>query len=203
VVEDCLINTSTPQVGIQVTFNNANLYDYYANINLSHINQSLWAYSGSPCAEWVEAGVTWGFIGTAGCFYYNGEQNNTGNFEAWNNGGAPENGSSHTWDVYYLGSGYFEIERDGVVINTDGGLGYGACESITGLEISAMVGAEASSGTFNVSPMWWLDTNGTWHEGWTPYATFNSYPCGAGYSPPNCFNGALYSTNYWADNYPG
>ncbi len=208
------------QYGTYTQFHNNTMYfvgsygAYLESIGY-HINNSLWAYSGSPCDEWIEVGDVQGLDGTAGYFYYWTYSNANHQPIAISAGSSSNNGTNHPYELLYMGSATYSAWIDygdgrGLVkVGTASGLGYGTCISQSGLELSGNDSNDQlvyeHSDTFYHDPLQWEGTNGVWHSGWSLSDSWIDHPCGQGYSTPDCLNGSFTppsNPNDWGDNKP-
>lgn len=174
-------------------------------VGQGHINQSIWAYSGSPCDAWIEMGLTQGFTNHYEYGYYAGFKNTFGYFHAQYLYTAPLNGTLHSYQLSYdtVGTTTYSAFLDGQQVFTINNLGYGTCTAEAGLEVSGGMLATAHTSTFTLTPLEWQDTNGVWHVGWNTSQEWVTKPCYLqGYAPPNCMNGLYYRSDFWADNAP-
>lgn len=168
-----------------------------------HINQSIWAYSGSPCNYWVETGVTQGYHTQIVYTWYHARSSSFG-YADYKSATTSPNGSNHSYELNYIGNASYNILRDGQILNGVSGLGYGTCMAAAGLEESKNVTPNSGyrADTTDPTPLRWTDTVGGIHYGWNVNEWYIDYPCGQGQNPPNCFNGVYVNSNHWSDNKP-
>ncbi len=174
-----------------------------------HINQSIWEYHGvgGVCTNrWVETGLTLGFHGNPYYQYYAAGVDAAG-YSDLSLGIAVQDNSSHSYKVEQQissSSAVYAAFRDGnLLVSYAGQNPSGSCVAQAGLEVSGSPDGNSSAANFDVTPLKYKNTSGTWHTGWASTSElWIDNPCGAGYSPPNCLNGAYYGTNRWQDNKP-
>ncbi|MDA8311143.1 MAG: hypothetical protein M0Z46_11130 [Actinomycetota bacterium] len=169
----------------------------------AHVNQSLWAYSTSPCTYWMEIGLTDGFKGNNVYTWYWAYQR-SGKSGGGKLTSTTWNGTNHTYEVLYNGNRtygtYLDFTHVGTFVST---LGYGTCKASAGLEAYKNQFGYEFATTFTLNPLQWEDTGGTWHSGWTAKMYWLDYPCSIGTNkPPYCMNGTYYGANQWSDNKP-
>lgn len=193
--------TGVTQIADEAEFNNAELYSAYWPSD-GHINESLWAFTGSPCAAGggVEVGLTYGG--------YN-DQAEYGFYYGWTVGGhyyghfvssQSENGSENVYALIWDGGGQYSIYIDGVIQYSPVGLSNGTCQGMVGLESTSAPSYSTSAATFNDTPLYWENPSGGWSSNFFS-SYYVAYPCGLyGNTAPYCFNGAEYSSSYWANN---
>lgn len=166
-----------------------------------HVNETIWAYSGSPCGYWVEEGLTLGYHGiTTPTWYY--AKNNSSGYADYQSNATSFNGTNHTYTLTNVTGQSYNIYRDGNLIAGFGNLGSGTCIGQTGLEISkgsAYPLSDFSTDTFDETPLTWTDTSNAGHTGWNTSQYWIDNPCG---SAPNCLNGVFYSSSHFANNKP-
>ena len=153
------------QIGTYAEFHNNHMWmDSYTVSQGNFIEHTLWADSGSPCAQyWVEAGITYGWAGSAIYIHYFARQISRG-YAEWSDGPATTwDGSNHSYRLLYDGPGTYVIKRDEVQKLREDGFGSGTCESEVGLENSLPAAdSYTQSDTFDPSPLWWENTSGQW-----------------------------------------
>lgn len=183
-------------------FNNEYLYAAPNIPSGGHINNTIWAYSGSPCTSWVEVGLTEGYHKLS---WY-------GVYDAANVGGIYSDafqsfqsvdGSNHLYALIYNGSGMYTIQYDSTVLNVLSGLGNGTCIAEAGLEEAKNHPPDNTyhADTFDDTPLAWTDTNGGYHPQWSTGQFWVDYLCGwNGNVTPNCLEGVQYSNTHWAAN---
>lgn len=174
----------------------------YLEAQGNHINQSIWAYSGSPCNAWIEEGLTQGYQGNIWYTWYWAYSNTSGYYQDFAAGTTTPNGTNHTYQLEFNGNGTYGAYRDSGLVGSVGGLGAGTCTAQTGQEVSQGMLPYVHSDTFNMNPLQWQSMSGTWNYGWNTSQYWIDNPCGGGYSPPNCQNGTFYGASEWADNKP-
>ena len=193
------------QISDEAEFQNAGLYTaYWASGD--HINESVWAFSGSPCGDSVEVGLTYGFEGGAYYGWYYADTTGAGQYAHFI-GSQYADGSDHIYTIAYDGAsgsgGEYSVYIDGADYANIGdiGLGYGTCQGMIGLESSTPPSSNTSANTFNDTPLYWENTSGGWSSSFIS-TYYVPYPCGlyGNRSGPACFNGAEYSSSYWANN---
>ncbi|WKK70308.1 hypothetical protein Q0F99_10390 [Rathayibacter oskolensis] len=171
-----------------------------------HANQSIWTYSSDACSAEIETGVTQGYHGQIAYVYYGAWVRNTYGYGDTKLSYTSPNGTDHKYNLRYMGpngsyEGVFAAYRDNAQQFSVNHLGYGACQSEVGLELSG--GTSLSNyqvDTFDDVNTGWQDTSYVPHTGGLS-GTYNDRPCGV-YSVPNCMNGVLYSAAHWANNKP-
>jgi hypothetical protein len=188
----------TEMSAIATTFDNNSMTTNGKNYN--HVNNSLWLYSGSTClANEAEIGFKNNFLNDEEYGWYTDEVINhveTDHFISYSSA----DGSSHSYEIEYIGSGDFETILDNNSAAIWGGLGDGGCEAQTGLETTAL-GSSFTAAAFNHTPLKWEDASDTWHSGWSTSDYWIDNPCG---SAP-CLNGTFVggSNNEWSDSLEG
>lgn len=191
------------QFGDYTEFHNNNMY--FTNVASeqagNHINHTLWTYSGSPCNEWIEEGVTQGYHGQVAYLWY-WAYLNSDSYDDFPAGYTTPNGTNHSYESLFNGNGVFIVYRDGSPIAFMNHLGAGTCTAQAGLEVSSGQMSSTHSDTFSLDPLQWQDINSNWHVGWNTSQYWIDQPCGQGYSPPNCANGLFPNSNNWNDNKP-
>lgn len=177
-----------------------------------HINHTLWAYSGSPCNEWMEIGDTQGngpgtpAIYKAGYYYYWGMDVPGFGYHGYIIGNSNNNGTNHSYELLNDENGYYSAYLDGSWVGTAGILGHGTCIAQAGEELSGNdygygnYLAFQHSDSFENFPLDWLDTSNTWHLGWNTNQYWYDHPCNIGYTAPNCLDLSIpYSYQLFTD----
>ena len=170
------------------------------------IDQSVAAFSGSPCTLEVSAGLMLGGIANSEYMYY-ADQNDLGQYYEINLGGVSATGQVDSYTLQYEGYGTYDVVIDGSVAAGVGGLGGGTCNSVAGLAetpdwaADQTVGPDLWSTTFVYTNLAWQDTGYGWHGGWNTADSSLSFPCGDGQSNPYCLNGTYFGASEWADNH--
>jgi hypothetical protein len=197
--------TGGTQTADEVRFNNAGLYnDHWSSGD--HINESLWAFSGSSCQDSVEVGLTYGFGGGAYFGWYYADTTSSGQYARFISNQASD-ASEHSYALVYDGQsangGEYSVYIDGADYANLGniGLGNGTCQSMVGLEETTAPDSGYFADTFNDTPIYSRDNSGNWSRDWGSYSWYISDPCGTfGNTPPACFYGASYSSSSWSNS---
>ncbi len=201
-------------------FNNNQLWMDASLSNITtrgHVNQGVWGFSGDPCIDWVEMGLTYGTpdpgnpnIWLTEYHLYTGYGvPQLGYGGGISHGIQPIDGSHHTYDLVYAGvvdgKQRYNFYRDSNLIRTldDPNLGFGMCKGQAGLEMKPRIQPDTRefSATFDHDPLEFHVSGDPWWYYWNgPPNQWVDYPCGAGYNPPNCLNGTYYGAHHWAAN---
>jgi hypothetical protein len=178
-----------------------------------HINHSIWFYMGSPCNDFVETGLTRGYVNadsTSGYQWYTGWAVPADLiFEAYPDGTTTASGTNDVYAAAWNGGSSYSVIRDLSARLTVTGLpSGGSCIAQSGLEVQKAPGsnptlymADGHADTFDATPLQYHH-GGVWISGWDTTEYWQDRPCGAGYSSPTCLNGVFYGSNHWADNKP-
>jgi hypothetical protein len=193
------------QEGDYTEWHNNNMY--YTNGNYGsggHINETIWAYSGSPCTAWVETGLTHGFHGSSAYEWYWAYSNTGGFYQDFPAGNTSPDGTNHAYELLYVGNGTYNVYRDFGSVGSVGGMGQGTCIALTGGEVRSGDMTVTHSDGFDNNPLQWESFgNNAWNYNWNTSQYWIDNPCGQqGYSSPNCFNGLFYSPSHYANSKP-
>jgi hypothetical protein len=168
-----------------------------------HINHSIWAFSGSPCASWVEIGLTQGFQTQIAYTWYYAYQDLAGHYKATKFNSTSPNGSNHAYHLVFDGGSEYAFWLDGIRLSTITNMGVGTCVSAGGLEVSGIADPNYHSDTFNLNPLKWQDTSYNYHTGWDQSQYWIDQPCGQyPWTPGYCENAQFPTSSFWADNKP-
>ena len=230
VAEACLLGMTHYGVYAEWSNEPMMVTDAAANTG-AHVNHTLWTDAGiNGCDRFVEIGLTRGFGSAPAAYgwYYGYRDVARGTMPAlafWIGNTSEDHSTSRYWLRYNSGDEYSILmdKNDGLGMQhlaRFSGIGVGSCRSNAGMEEQTMkVGGfpeipdanHVGSSTFHLVNLKYqtVPYDGSGYETflanntqlWPTNYQWIDFPCGQGFTYPNCFNGVHVSPSHWSDNH--